>query len=415
VTKPTEPGVALEECFQREWPGLVAAAARITGDLDAAEEIVQEVLATALARWPFTGVPERPGAWMLTATRNRARNHLRDEARHRARDQAAAILAAVQPEPPEPAPAIGDDRLRLVFVCCHPILKVEAQIALTLRLVGGLSTRQIARAFLQSESTIAQRLVRAKRTLADAGIPFAVPEPGEWGDRLPAVLGVVYLVFNEGYGSAEGPLLTRIELCREALRLGALLAEILPDESEVHGLLALMEFQASRLSTRMSETGELVLLADQDRSQWDRAGISNGRSALSRARQLGGGGPLILQAEIAACHANAPTWDATDWARIVELYDQLIEVTPSPVVALNWVVAVAMLRGPEVGLEMLEPLSSDGELDDYHLMWATQADLARRCGRREQAAAAYRRALDLVTNPTERRFLAARLAECECA
>jgi RNA polymerase sigma-70 factor (ECF subfamily) len=422
---------ALEESFQREWPGLVAAAARMTGDLDAAEEIVQDVLATALARWPFTGVPERPGAWMLTATRNRARNYLRDQARRRVRQQEAAILA---PAPIEQAPAdqhqteqpptgqenptsegIDDDRLRLVFMCCHPLLSVEAQVSLTLRLVGGLSTSQIARAFLQPPTTIGQRLSRAKRTLVDARVAFAAPGPHEWGERLPAVLGVVYLIFNEGYSSAEGPTLTRSELGHEALRLGRLLAELLPDEAEVHGLVALMAFQSSRLATRVDESGELVLLADQDRGAWDWQRIGEGQTALVRAWQLGRPGPLTLQAEIAGCHAQAPTWEATDWTRIVGLYDTLMARSPSPVVALNRVVAVAMLHGPEIGLAEVDSLARSRQLDQYHLLWATQADLARRCGRLDEAAGAYRRALDLATNPAERRFLAGRLAECECA
>jgi predicted RNA polymerase sigma factor len=292
---------------------------------------------------------------------------------------------------------------------------VEAQVALTLRLVGGLSTSQIARAFLQPQSTIGQRLSRAKRTLVQAQVAFAVPGPADWAERLPAVLGVVYLVFNEGYAAADGPSLTRSELGHEALRLGRLLAELLPDEAEVHGLVALMSFQLSRMATRVDESGELVLLADQDRSAWDESYIGDGQTALVRAGRLGPPGPLTLQAEIARCHAQAPTWEATDWDRIVRLYDALMDRSPSPVVALNRVVAVAMLHGPEVGLAEVDSLAGRGELDHYHLLWATQADLARRCGRLEKAAAAYRRALELATNPTERRFLAGRLAECQSA
>ncbi|HEV2310737.1 MAG TPA: sigma-70 family RNA polymerase sigma factor [Acidimicrobiia bacterium] len=401
----------LEECFRREWPVLVGAVARITGDLDRAEELVQDVLVTALDRWPFTGVPDRPGAWLLTAARNRARNALRDAARERVRVQAAAERAAVARLDPRDVPPIADDRLRLVFACCHPLLSPEAQVALTLRLVGGLSTRAIARAFLVPEPTVAQRLVRAKRTLAERGVRLDLPP--EWRERLSSVLGVVYLIFNEGYAAAHGPDLTRPDLCAEALALGDLLAELFPGEGEVHGLVALMELQASRLAARVDDAGRLVVLADQDRAVWDLERVNAGLAALRHAEQLGPRGPLVLQAAIAAEHARAAAFEATDWAAIVALYDELHDLTPSPVVALNRSVAVAMADGPAAGLAALDEVVAGGELDEYHLLWATRADLVRRGGRPDEAAGDYRRALACCANPAELDHLRRRLAECE--
>jgi RNA polymerase sigma-70 factor (ECF subfamily) len=411
TTNPRPLAQTLEECFRREWPGLVAAAARITGDLGTAEEVVQDALTSALARWPFSGVPDRPGAWLLTASRNRARNLVRDRAREQARWEAAAERS---PADDDHAPApIGDDRLRLVFVCCHPVLAPEAQVALAMRLIGGLSTRQIARAFLQTDTAVAQRLVRAKRTLAEAGVPFAVPEPAEWPARLPGVLNVAYLIFNEGYLASEGPDLDRPDLCREALRLVALLAELIDDQAEVFGLLALINFHLSREATRRDADGDLVLLADQERWRWDAGHLAAAHAALNRALALGVADPYTLQASIAACHADAPTWEQTAWPRIVELYDQLIALTHSPVVELNRAVAVAMASGPPAGLEALNPIVAAGQLDGYHLLWATRADLLRRAGRLNEAASDYRRALTLATNAAEQRFLAARIDECE--
>lgn len=409
-----DPGAALETCFRDEWPALVAAAARITGDLAAAEELVQDVLVSALARWPFTGIPDRPGAWLMTACRNRARNYVRDRARERARQQAASALAVEQPADAGAAAPddIVDDRLRLIFLCCHPSLPVEAQVALTLRLVCGLSARQIGRAFLQPEMTISQRITRAKRTLAESRTPFELPPAAEWPQRLPAVLGVIYLVFNEGYAPADGPDAVHDGLCDDALRLGAFLAGLLPDRGEVHGLLALMELHAARRPTRVDTAGDLVLIADQDRSQWDHNRIEAGVTALARARQLGEPGPLTIQAELAACHTLSPDWERTDWAQIVTLYDQLLDQSPSPVVALNRAVAIAMRDGPETGLAALGPLVEAGTLDGYHLLWATRADLARRCGRMADAARDYERALALATNPADVRYLTARLDEC---
>jgi RNA polymerase sigma-70 factor (ECF subfamily) len=414
VTDP-DPSAALESCFRDEWPALVAAAARLTGELAAAEELVQDVLVSALARWPFTGIPERPGAWLMTASRNRARNYVRDRARERARQEAASALVLQPPDPADeatsPADDIGDDRLKLILLCCDPSLPVEAQVALTLRLVCGLSVRQIGRAFLQPEATIGQRITRAKRTLADAHPAFALP--AEWADRLPAVLGVIYLVFNEGYAPADGPDAVHDELCDEALRLGALLARLLPLVGEVHGLVALMEFHVARRPTRVDASGDLVLIADQDRTQWDRDHLEAGMASLARARELSEPGRLTLQAELAARHALSPDWDLTNWAEIVALYDKLLRLSPSPVVELNRAVALAMRDGPEAGLDALRPLVTAGTLDAYHLLWATRADLARRCGRLFDAARDYRRALALATNAADVRYLTGRLNECQ--
>ena len=407
----SDAGAALSACFRDEWPKLVAAAARITGDLSVAEEVVQEAMASALSRWPFSGIPDRPGAWLLTATRNRAINHVRDEARRATQIHAISLLSE-QDEEPAPGLGIIDDRLRLIFTCCHPVLSPEAQAALTLRMVCGLSVREIARAFLQPEATIAQRITRAKRTLNESDVGFETPPEDEWPQRLPAVLSVVYLVFNEGYAPADGPSAQRDELCDEALRLGRLLTSLLPGEAEVHGLLALMELHASRRATRVDDDGDLVLLPDQDRSLWDRPQIAAGVAALETARGLGEPGPLTLQAEIAARHALVATWEETDWPAIVGLYDRLFAVTASPVVALNRAVAVAMQDGPEAGLAEMAPLFEDPTLEDYHLLWAARADLCRRCGRFSEAQRDYQKAIDLATNPSDRRFLAGRLEQC---
>jgi RNA polymerase sigma-70 factor (ECF subfamily) len=407
-----ESGAALAESFRQEWPRLVAAAARIVNDLGRAEEIAQDVMVTALDRWPFTGVPDRPGAWLLTATRNRARNAVRDDARARARDQAAALperllAPADDPDtsgPGEESDAIGDDRLRLVFACCHPALSRHAQVALTLRLVGGLSTSQIARAFLVSERTMAQRMVRAKRSLAEAGVPFAIPERHEWGERIPAVLAVVYLIFNEGYQAASGPTLSRPVLCDEAQRLAGLLTEFLPCEPEVHGLAALIALHRSRLATRVDADGDLIPLEDQDRRRWDQAAIAAGRTAIEQALALGPPGPLTLQAMIVACHADAPSWDATDWEAVLALYDQLHAANATAVVSLNRAVALSMARSPEAGLAEVDRLTA-GQLARYHPVWATRAYLLARVGRDDEAAAAYRRAAAMAGNEAERRYL----------
>ena len=400
----------LEELFRAEWPVLVAAAARIVGDVGAAEELVQDVLVAALARWPFTGVPDRPGAWLMTATRNRARNRRRDDARARARLESAAVISVEDAEPSrEP---IDDDRLRLMFICAHPVLPAESQTALTLRLVAGLSTRAIARGLMRPEATVAQRIVRAKRLLADARVPFTVPAPDDWDTRLPTLLRVLYLIFTEGHTAAEGAQLAHPELCEEAIRLARLLADLVPETAEAHALVALMEYQASRLATRVDVEGDLVVLADQDRAGWDRHRIRAGDVALAAARTAGPPGRLSLQAAIAAEHAHARTWEATDWGRIVALYDALAEIDPSPIVALNRGVAVAMADGATAGLVLVDALVADGELADLHLLWATRADLLRRAGRPRDAIADYNRALGLTVNAAERRYLAGRRDEC---
>ncbi len=404
------------EAFRLESARVVASVLRIVRDIDAAEEIVQEAFARALDRWPTGGTPDRPGAWLLTTARRRALDHLR-RARRAGRHAAAlayeAALDALDEEPGVTEPgAIADDRLRLIFTCCHPGLPADSRVALTLRLVGGLSTPEIARAFLVPEPTIAQRLVRAKRTIRDRALPYEVPEGAELAARLPAVLAVVYLIFNEGYAAHAGDTLVRHDLCHEAIRLGHMLAELMSDESEVLGLLALMELQASRGATRTDADGELVLLADQDRARWDRAAIARGLAGLDRAGRLERAGPYQLQAAIAACHARAGSWEATDWSTIVGYYDALAAVTPSPVIELNRAVAIGLASGPAAGLAALDGIGADA-LHGYHLLPAARADFLRRLGRWTEAAAEYRRALELVDNARERSFLAARLAACE--
>jgi RNA polymerase sigma factor (sigma-70 family) len=404
------------EAFRLEHGRVVASVLRIVRDIDTAEEIVQGAFEQAIAHWPVSGTPARPGAWLLTTARRRALDHLRRARRAEARVDALAYEAALgaQAEIPHVTDpeVIPDDRLRLIFTCCHPGLAADSQVALTLRLVGGLSTAEIARAFLLPEATIAQRLVRAKRAIRDRGIPYEVPEGPELAARLPAVLAVIYLVFNEGYAAHTGEALLRYDLCEEALRLGDLLAELIPGEPEILGLLALMELQASRAATRTDSTGDLVLLADQDRALWDRARIARGLAHLERAGGTGRAGPYQLQAAIAACHAQAVSWEATDWSRIVALYEALAEVAPSPVIELNLAVAIGLARGPEAGLaalDQVDPLPLRG----YHHLPAARADFLRRLGRWTEAAAAYRLALELADNPREKTFLASRIATCE--
>jgi len=404
------------EAFRQEYARVVASVLWIVRDIDLAEEIVQEAFEQALDHWPETGTPDRPGAWLLTTARRRALDRLRRGRRAEARADALAYEAALAagneiPDVTDPE-MIADDRLRLVFTCCHPGLPADSRVALTLRLVGGLSTPEIARAFLVPEPTIAQRLVRAKRTIRDRALPYEVPEGAELSERLPAVLAVVYLIFNEGYAAHTGDALVRHDLCEEAVRLGHMLAELMPFEPEVLGLVALMELQTSRAATRADADGNLVLLADQDRSRWDRARITRGLALLERAGPVSRAGPYQLQAAIAACHARAASWEATDWEVIVTHYRALAEAAPSPVVELNRAVAIGFARGPAAGLVALDGIES-ATLRSYHLLPAARADFLRRLGRRTEAAAEYRRALALTDNAREQRFYAARLAACE--
>jgi len=406
----------VSEAFRLEYARVVASVLRIVRDIDAAEEVVQEAFAQALDRWPVTGLPDRPGAWLLTAARRRALDRLRHTRRVEGHADAIAYEATLgandgTPDVTDPE-TIPDDRLRLIFTCCHPGLPADSRVALTLKLVGGLSTTEIARAFLAPEPTIAQRLVRAKRAIRDRALPYEVPDDGELPGRLPAVLAVIYLIFNEGYAAQSGNALVRHDLCDEALRLGRMLAELMPEEPEVRGLLALMELQASRAATRTDADGNLVLLEDQDRSRWDQAGIVRGLASLEHAGPMARAGPYQRQAAIAACHARAASWDATDWRQIVEHYEALAAIAPSPVVELNRAVAIGLARGPAAGLAALDDVD-DAALRGYHLLPGARADFLRRLGRRTEAATEYRRALGLTDNARERAFYAARLAACE--
>ena len=413
-------GYLVEHVFRGEYGRLVASVARMLGDLDAAEETVQEALATALVRWPADGLPDNPGAWLMTVARNRARDHLRRRRRNARKVEAlaretdhAAAEADAAAEPATPTP-IADDRLRLIFTCCHPALPPESQVALTLRLVGGLSTGEIARAFLLPEPTIAQRIVRAKRLIRTRRLPYAVPEAAELPARLASVLAVIYLVFNEGHTAREGDRLVRDEVCEEALRLGAMLVELMPGDPEALGLLALMELTAARAPARTDPRGDVVLLADQDRARWDAARVARGLGLLERAGPLEGAGPYRLQAAIAACHAGAPSWAATDWRAIAQLYARLEALTPSPVIALNRAIAVGMAEGPAAALTLLDALEGPA-LAGYHHLPAARGDCLRRLGRWPEAAEAYRRARGLTRNRREQAFFDARVAECAAA
>ena len=403
---------SMERIFREEAGRVTATLIGMLGDFDLAEECVQDAFVVALQRWPSHGVPDNPGVWLTTAARRMAIDRLRRAGALESKKELLMPLGRFESgDGSDDATSIPDDRLKLMLTCCHPALAVEAQVALTLRTLGGLTTREIAGAFLVPEPTLAQRLVRAKKKIKDAGIPFRVPEDSVLPERLKAVLSILYLIFNEGYVATGGDELVRKELCAEAIRLGKMLALLMPDEPEALGLLALMLLQDSRRNARLDPGGELVLLEDQDRSAWDGAEIEEGLGLVERCRRRGRPGAYQIQAAIAAEHAGSPSGDATDWARIAALYDELLARHPSAVIELNRAVAVAMAEGPERGLELVEAIAASGSLKSYHLLHATRADLLRRMGRRPEAGAAYKEALGLSTNKAERRFLEKRLNE----
>jgi RNA polymerase sigma factor (sigma-70 family) len=410
---------AIDAVWRIESPRLIAGLTRIVRDVGLAEDLAQDALVAALEQWPESGVPDNPGAWLMATAKHRAIDRLRrDERLERKQEQLGRELELQQ----EMAVAelnesteddIGDDLLRLMFISCHPILAPEARVALTLRLLASLTTEEIARAYLVPVATIAQRIVRAKRTLTEARVPFEVPSGPELNARLSSVLQVIYLVFNEGYAATAGDDLMRAGLCEDALRLGRILAGLAPKEPEVHGLVALMEIQASRSRARIGRSGEIVLLLDQDRGRWDPLHINRGLAALERAEKLGGSlGPYALQAAIAACHARARTAADTDWARIAALYDALAELMPSPVVELNRAVAVGMAFGPSAGLELVDALVSEPSLKSYHLLPSARGDLLEKLGRSQEARAEFERAASLTQNARERHLLLERAAAC---
>jgi RNA polymerase sigma-70 factor, ECF subfamily len=407
----TDAQAAVAEAFQQEWGKVVATLIRMTGDWDLAEECTQDAFTTALTRWASDGVPDRPGAWLTTTARNRALDRLRRSKTEAAKLQEVAVLSV----PEEPAPwgdsGVADDRLRLMFTCCHPALTLEARVALTLRTLAGLTTAEIARAFLVPEATMAKRLTRAKHKIRDAGIPYRVPPAHLLPERTNGVLGVLYLLFNEGYSASAGDDLLRPDLSAEAIRLGRLLAQLMPDEPEATGLLALMLLQEARSSARLDDAGELVSLEDQERSRWDASRIAEGIRLLEAALRRQRAGPYQLQAAIAACHAEAASPADTDWAQIAMLYGELRRIVPSAVIELNRAVAVAMADGLDAGLALVDELAASGQLTGYYLLPATRADLLRRMERKSEAAASYREALELAPTEPERRYLGRRLAE----
>jgi RNA polymerase sigma-70 factor (ECF subfamily) len=404
------------DAFRQEWGRITAALIHQTGDWDLAEECAQDAFAQALRRWPGDGVPNRPGAWLMTVARNGAIDRLRRSSTYHAKVEEMAVMASREtgtgdPEPGADDSGVADERLRLIFTCCHPALALEARVALTLRTLTGLGTAEIARAFLVPEATMAKRLVRAKQKIAHARIPYRVPPASALPQRVPGVLAVLYLVFNEGYAASAGDDLIRRDLCDRAIALAQLLAELLPAEPEAKGLLALMLFQHARQAARVNDRGDLVTLEDQDRARWDQARIGLARRHLEDALAARRPGQYLIQAAIAACHAAAPTALATDWPRIARLYQHLADLTGSPVVELNRAVAVAMADGPAAGLALLQRLEPAGALAGYYLLPATRADFLRRLGRHQEAASAYEQAAALAGTGPERRFLNARLAE----
>jgi RNA polymerase sigma-70 factor (ECF subfamily) len=402
---------AAAEAFRTEWGRVVAYLIRITGDWDLAEECAQDAFTRALERWDRDGVPTSPAGWLKTTARNRALDRLRRTNVERAKLQEVGTTMLGDTTDDEGGSEIADDRMRLIFTCCHPALPVDAQVALTLRTLAGLTTAEIARAFLVPNETMAKRLVRAKAKIRDAAIPYRVPSYRQLPGRTIAVLAVLYALFNEGYTASAGADLLRVDLCAEAIRLGRLVAELMPEESEARGLLALMLLHDSRRAARVDAAGDLVVLEDQDRRSWDHSAIAEACAVLDAAVRLGRPGPYQVQAAIAACHATAPTAAATDWAEIALLYERLAEMAPSPIIALNRAVAVAMADGPAAGLRLVEQLDASGALSGYHLLPATRADLLRRLGRFAEAAAAYHEALDLAPTDAERRYLARRITE----
>lgn len=410
---------AIDAVWRIESPKLIASLTRIVREVGLAEDLAQDALVAALEQWPESGVPRNPGAWLMATAKHRAIDHFRRnqrlERKHEELGRELEIQQSLAASDSDAASdsEVGDDLLRLVFISCHPVLSTEARVALTLRLLGGLTTEEIARAYLVSEPTVAQRIVRAKRTLAEAHVPFEVPQGAELTARLSSVLEVIYLIFNEGYSATAGDDWIRPALCEDALRLGRILAELTPREPEVHGLVALMEIQASRLRARVSSTGEPILLLDQDRGRWDQLLIRRGLAALERAERLGGPpGPYATQAAIAACHARARNAPDTDWARIASLYAALGQLAPSPVVELNRAVALAMAFGPAAGLELVDTLTSEPALQTYHLLPSVRGDLLAKLGRFDEARVEFERAASLTRNARERAILRGRVAAC---